>query len=194
MKKLTLMSVLAVLCLQMKAQQPPDIKPLTIGDTLPDITLRNFINYKDTAAKLSDFRGKFIILDFWAAWCGACITALPKLDSLQVKYEGWLNIILVNCTRRSHDTEKSIKNLATNNWQNAYHKNLNCLVVADTTDMFRHLFTFKVIPHYVWIDPNRVILAITSSDEISETNIVRMLKEGVISLPVKNDTNPNNSN
>ena len=174
--------------------QQPALKPLSIGDTVPDITFHKVINSNDTTANLSDFKDKFIILDFWAVWCGACISELPKLDSLQERYKDNLSIILVNCMRRSHDSEKKIRDLFTKNWQQVYHTDFNCLVVADSSNTFKHLFSFKVIPHYVWIDPAGVILAITSSAELTDDNIALMLRGRKLSLPVKQDTKPKISN
>jgi len=50
MKKITLVSILAALCLLVRSQQPA-LKPLTIGDTVPDITIINdFIAAKTALA------------------------------------------------------------------------------------------------------------------------------------------------
>ena len=185
--------VAMLLPLLLGAQSAP-VKTLTIGDIVPDITFQKVINSNDTIANLSDFKDKFTILDFWAVWCGACISELPRLDSLQQKYKDNLSIILVNCMRRSHDSEKRITDLFTKNWQQVYHKDFNCLVVADSSNTFKHLFSFKVIPHYVWIDPAGVVLAITSSAEVTEANIAMMLRGKKISLPVKQDTPSKKSN
>src|SRR5438034_9125331 len=70
--------------------------PLTIGHQLPEIVFNSVTNYKSKTARLSDFKGKIIILDFWSSFCGSCINLFPHLDSLQQKFKNDLQIILVN--------------------------------------------------------------------------------------------------
>jgi len=41
-----------------------------------------------SAVKLSDYKGKIVVLDFWATWCGPCITSMPKIRELQAHYKG----------------------------------------------------------------------------------------------------------
>ncbi len=101
---------------------------------------------------------------------------------------------MIDCMHRSHDTEEKIFTLVTANWQETYHKNFNCIVVADSSDLFKTLFSFKMIPHYVWLDTKGKIIAITSSAEVTDANIGLMLKGTALSLPVKQDFNSNNSN
>jgi thiol-disulfide isomerase/thioredoxin len=189
-----IIGLVAMLLPILSSAQAPPVKTLTVGDTVPDITFQKVINSNDTIANLSDFKDKFIILDFWAVWCGACISELPRLDSLQQKYKDRLSIILVNCMRRSHDSEKRIRDLFTKNWQQVYHKDFNCLVVADSSTQFRHLFSFKMIPHYVWIDTKGIIQAITSSAQLTDANIALMLEGRKLALPVKQDSDLKISN
>lgn len=55
-----------------------------LGKKAPDWTLKD-INGKDV--NLSDFRGKVVILDFWATWCPPCRREIPGFIELQQQYE-----------------------------------------------------------------------------------------------------------
>src|SRR6185312_10987349 len=73
--------------------QQPALKPLSIGDTVPDITLTNVYNYPSSTIKLSDLKGKLVILDFWSTWCGSCIEAMPESEKLQNGFGNKIQII-----------------------------------------------------------------------------------------------------
>lgn len=54
------------------------------AQTAPDFTLTD-INGKQVS--LSDYKGKVILLDFWATWCGPCRMEIPSFIQLQDEYE-----------------------------------------------------------------------------------------------------------
>lgn len=51
---------------------------------MPDFA---FVDLEGGRRKLSDYRGKYVLLDFWGTWCGPCIAEMRHLDPLYAKYQ-----------------------------------------------------------------------------------------------------------
>lgn len=187
MKKILLFIVLAALCLNFGAhaqEKAPNKTALKIGDQVPDITINNIINYrgadgKPTAtAKLSDFKGKLLILDFWDTYCSSCIEVLPKLDSLQKAFGDSISILPVTA-----QSEQSIKKFLSNN---GYLKGYTIQTIVEDKILGR-LFPHTMIPHDVWIDHNGKVCAITDAQYITTLNIRALLHGKSLDWAIKKD-------
>jgi len=65
------------------AAQGVDIKNLVINKELKKYDELTFIDAKNQQLNLNNYRGKVIILNFWASWCAPCKKEMPSLDLLQ---------------------------------------------------------------------------------------------------------------
>ena len=63
--------------------------------SLPDRSGRTF--------SLSDFRGRPLLVDFWATWCGPCRETMPEVERLHRKYRGQLQVVGINIEGNSQD-------------------------------------------------------------------------------------------
>src|SRR5690349_20312908 len=57
-----------------------------VGAPAPNLTLTGF--YDKKPIRLSDYKGKVLLLDIWASWCAPCKQEMPQLDALASRLRG----------------------------------------------------------------------------------------------------------
>jgi cytochrome c biogenesis protein CcmG, thiol:disulfide interchange protein DsbE len=68
-------SVLVLLCAAAESKQP--------GEAAPDFSRADIAG---NTVRLADYRGKLILLNFWASWCGPCLAEMPRFSRWQTIY------------------------------------------------------------------------------------------------------------
>ena len=83
------------------------LRGLAIGSTAPEIELPD---PSGNIVKLSSLRGKYVLIDFWAAWCGPCRREIPNVVKMYNKYGGKdFEILGVSLDRSREDWLKAIQ-------------------------------------------------------------------------------------
>ncbi|NOT05490.1 MAG: TlpA family protein disulfide reductase [Anaerolineales bacterium] len=88
-------ALLLLVAVTLKKRQQGTVQP---GDTIPDFTLPLFSGYEyqgQSEVKLSDFRGKVVVLNFWASWCKPCEQEAAELQEAWEFYESNGDVVFV---------------------------------------------------------------------------------------------------
>jgi thiol-disulfide isomerase/thioredoxin len=133
------------------------------GDTVPDLQFRTLLNAPVNSSSLSLLKGKIVLIEFWATWCGSCLVAMPHLKALQAKYPKTLQVIAV-----TDETKKRaglyIKAKPSNFW-----------FAVDTGRKVADLFPHQLIPHSILIGADGKFIAATDPEAITEKVIDSLL-------------------
>lgn len=71
------------------------------NEPAPDLTFQ--LVDSDSTMNLNNYKGKVVLLNFWATWCGPCMEEIPELNRLQETYESkGLVVITISDEKRSH--------------------------------------------------------------------------------------------
>ncbi|MFN7494013.1 MAG: redoxin domain-containing protein [Cyclobacteriaceae bacterium] len=146
-----------------------------IGNSSPNLVFEKIINFNQNKATLADFKGKVVVLDFWATWCSPCIKSLPELEALQTKYQSDLQVITIT----SDPAERIEKFLS--------KKALKLPVVIDEQGKLATVFPHRTIPHTIVIDKSGIVRAITSSSQITEEIINKVINGQEVNITEKKE-------
>lgn len=158
--------------------EPEEIRPLKIGDKMPDVLLENIINAPYTSTRLSAYKGKVLILDFWATWCGSCIAAMHEVEPLQKKYAERFQVLAI-----TYEKPKHVSDFFQNKGLN---REFSFPMVTSDKQLARY-FPYRILPHEVWLDAEQRIIAITSQKAVTEANIQTAIAGGLPKVALKND-------
>lgn len=137
---------------------------LTIGQTAPDFKLPDT---EGESLALSDLRGKYVLLDFWAAWCRPCRVENPNVVRMYTKYGGSkFEILGVSLDRAKGPWLKAIAD-----------DGLEWLHVSDLKHFHSEaaiLYDVKAIPATFLIDPEGKIIGKNLRGSTLETKLQKL--------------------
>ncbi|WP_316819074.1 redoxin domain-containing protein [Pedobacter nyackensis] len=141
-------------------------KRLKVGDTIPLIFLNQMYNYHKKEARLSDFKGKGLILDFWNHGCGGCIAGMPKMEGLRNEFKNDLEVLMV--------TWQSIENFS-HLFKNSVIVKSSKLPMEFSNHKLNELFPHRGEPYQVWIDKFGIVRGMTTDEFATSENVKNLI-------------------
>ena len=113
-----------------------------IGDMMVDGDL---YDANDSLRHISEFKGKFILLDFWSSGCGPCVESIPEMEKVMELYKDKMTVISISEDPKARWKEYiKTKGMGGNQW-NEFRRGRTGLAAS---------YQVKGIPHYVLIAPD----------------------------------------
>lgn len=138
-----------------------------VGSVAPKFALKD-INGKTVS--LDNFKGKHVLIDFWASWCGPCREELPYIKELYKKYhhQGF-EIISIAKDDKTASWKKAIETENIESWNHLFATKDNSTIITD--------YFVNGIPHKVLIDKNGIIIGKwKGSGEINKHDLQQLIK------------------
>lgn len=125
-----------------------NLKSQLIKRSAQDFSLYNLDN---KMVRLSDFRGKVVILDFWATWCGPCIRSFPGMQSLVNKYKSDEDVqfLFINTSQKESDYKSIVSEFIK---KNNYSFNVLFDEMTNWNKRIATLYEVEVLPTKIIID------------------------------------------
>lgn len=122
------------------------VKPVKVGESMVDGTLYDTEGNKH---HLSEFEGKYLLLDFWNIGCQPCMEALPEMEEVSRMYKGKLELVSI-CGAVKNRWKKFVaeKKLTGHQWNE----------LREVNDGLASVYGVKGVPHYVLISPERKVI------------------------------------
>ncbi|SKB03791.1 Peroxiredoxin [Prosthecobacter debontii] len=134
-----------------------EMSNLSVGSEVPEIDGKDV---DGTGFKLSDFRGKHVVLMFWGGWCHACHGVIPSVNQFVLETQGKSVVVLGINTDIPDEARKAYQD---------YHVTFRNWSDGTTSGPITTLFNLRNFPTFYLVDPEgKIVLKQTSIEAIRE--------------------------
>ncbi len=144
-------------------------KTLKVGEKAPNLIITEYINKSDSSPKtLKEFQGRWVILEFWASWCPACINGIDHMNEIAHFFgEKEQEIVFITLSADPKDIlEKFFNNRPSETW-----------VAFDEKGETLEAYNIGGFPQAVIIDPNGDIKAFIHPDDLNISMVSQLLDD-----------------
>lgn len=135
------------------------------GKPAPELHLDGWVN--SDPMTLEDMRGKIVVVDLWATWCGPCIAAIPKNNQLARKYEDRGVMVLGICTSRGQEKMQEVID----------HHRISYPSAKDPEQLTAKAWNVAFYPTYALVDREGVVRAMGLNPNHVERALQALLRE-----------------
>ena len=136
---------------------------LVLGKPMPKLELSNWINKE---VKPEDMKGKIVVVDYWATWCGPCIRSIPHNNEVSAKYQAKGVVLIGAC---GGGGEEKMQERATEN-RIAYP-------TAKVSEESTKAWQVQWWPTYAVIDRNGIVRALGIQPQFVEKVVDALIEE-----------------
>ncbi len=154
------------------SSESPKLK-FAVGDKAPSFTLKSG---DGTDVSLESLKGRVVLLDFWATWCGPCKMAMPGVQKLHEKYKDQkVSVFGVDTWERAGSVEKSTAKAAKYMAEKKYTYGL----LANGDDLAKQ-YGMSGIPTFVLIGPDgKIIYLGVGFDEKQDETLAELIDKAL---------------
>jgi thiol-disulfide isomerase/thioredoxin len=176
---------IGLICISMIGQfmcvcaQTKEWRPLKVGEKVPDLSFKT-LNFSKPMVKISDFKGKLLILDFWSTWCSTCLAEFPTIYELQQRFKDSIQILPIGFETFEVG---SINKFISSRKGTSREFKLPTAIVKYGDETLNKLFPHSGLPFEIWIDKTGRFIAATDQFALNNAYINKLVNGESIYLP-----------
>lgn len=109
-----------------------------INQKAPELVVEKWLTSKP------DTQGKFVLIDFWATWCGPCRKAIADMNKFKSEFEN--DLIVIGISDEAPEKVERFKN-----------PKIEYYSAVDSKNTMKNILEIKGIPHCILIDPKGIV-------------------------------------